>query len=333
MLTARKRVEPLPTYRLTLRYSADYSSSDHFTLDDSSRDSPSDSSLETSSDSHSDTSSNSSSRHSSSGYAISDSHCDSPIAISVGPSRKRCRSLTTSVPTALPVPEALSLVRADLLPPRKRIRDFDSVTDFEVSLEDGYVPYVPREIGLGVYAEDSYEPYTEPDINPDVQTDIDACIAFADGIATRGTDVRVEIGTAAEEEAESSARGTIEIEVNRVTHPDISDGIAEPVREDFPELVSADRSLKVMQRGLDMVMQELYDHMSAAMLERISTLERDNMRLKGMLGVKRHKVDRLQRSISYVPRDLRQICQFRFYDRVRIGRLETYARRHLGYRS
>ncbi|GJQ89064.1 putative reverse transcriptase domain-containing protein [Tanacetum coccineum] len=42
MLTARKRVGPLPTHRLALRYSSDYSSSDQFTSDDSSRDSPSD---------------------------------------------------------------------------------------------------------------------------------------------------------------------------------------------------------------------------------------------------------------------------------------------------
>ncbi|GKA87835.1 hypothetical protein Tco_0809599, partial [Tanacetum coccineum] len=80
MLTARKRVGPLPTHRLALIYSADYSSSDHFTSDDSSRDSPSDPSLETSSDSHSDTSSDSSSRQSSLGHSISDSPWDTPTA-------------------------------------------------------------------------------------------------------------------------------------------------------------------------------------------------------------------------------------------------------------
>ncbi|GKF77586.1 hypothetical protein Tco_0230056 [Tanacetum coccineum] len=161
--------------------------------------------------------------------------------------------------------------------PRKRIRDSDYVTDFEA--------------------------------------DINACITFANDITARGMDVRVEVGTAAEEEAESSARGTIEIGVDRVTHPVVSDDTAEPVREDYPDRVSADGSLEVMQRGLDMVMQELYDHMveipvhrvrviesvqrdqghrivvtsqqSAAMSEMISTLERDNMRLRGMLGVER----------------------------------------------
>nr|GEU69423.1 hypothetical protein [Tanacetum cinerariifolium] len=140
MLTAKKRVRPLPTHRLALRYLADYSSSDHFTLDDSSRDSPSDSSLETSSDSHSDTSSDSSSRHSFSSHPISDSPYDSSTATFAGLSQKRRRSPTTSVPAALPVPRALSPVRADLLPPLKRIRDFNSVTDFEVCSEEGFVP-------------------------------------------------------------------------------------------------------------------------------------------------------------------------------------------------
>ncbi|GKB71586.1 hypothetical protein Tco_0932998, partial [Tanacetum coccineum] len=50
MMTARKRVGPLPTHRLVVRHSVDYSSSDHFTSDDSSRDSPSSSSSKTLSD-------------------------------------------------------------------------------------------------------------------------------------------------------------------------------------------------------------------------------------------------------------------------------------------
>ncbi|GJW86513.1 hypothetical protein Tco_0161853 [Tanacetum coccineum] len=48
---------------------------------------------------------------------------------------------------------------------------------------------------------------------------------------------------------------------------------AEPVREDFPELVSADRSLEVMQRGLDIVMQELYDHMVEIPVHRVRVIE------------------------------------------------------------
>ncbi|GKA53474.1 hypothetical protein Tco_0746789, partial [Tanacetum coccineum] len=227
MLTARKRVGPLPTHRLALRYSADYSSSDHFTSNDSLRDSPSDSSLETSSDSHSDTSSDSSLRHYSLGHPISDSPCDSPTTTSVGPSHKRCRLLTTSVPIASPVPGALPPVRADLLLPHKRIRDLDPVTDFE-----------------------------------DREINIDACIAFADEIVARRTDVRVE----------ELYDHMVEIPVHRVK---------------VIESVQRDQGYRIVATS----------QQSAAMSERIGMLEWDNMRLRGMLGVERQIVDRLRRMV------------------------------------
>ncbi|GJX76154.1 hypothetical protein Tco_0322965, partial [Tanacetum coccineum] len=257
------------------------------------------SSSKTSLDSHSDTSPDSSLRHSSSGHPILDSPCDSSTATFARPSRKRCRSPTSSVHVASPVPGALSPVHADLLPPHKRIRDFDTVTDFEFSLEEVYVPYVPREIGLGVDVEDNYKPYTEPDVYFNIQADIDACIAFANDIAARRTNVRVEDGTAAKEEAESSATHTTEIGDDRVTHLVVTDDIDEPVREDFPNLVSDGGSLEVMQRGLDVVKQELYDHMVEISVHRVRVIEsRDNVRLRGMLDVERQRVDRLRRSMS-----------------------------------
>nr|GEY85950.1 hypothetical protein [Tanacetum cinerariifolium] len=151
-----------------------------------------------------------------------------PYEVTVARLSRKRQSPTTLVHVASSIPRALSYVRFDLLPPRKRIKDYDFVTDFDVSSKEGYVPYVPKQIGLAVDVGDSYEPYTEPDIELDVKEDIDACIAFTDDIAARGTYAR------------------------RPT---------EPVREDYPDLVCAVGSLEVMQRGLDMVMQELYDHM------------------------------------------------------------------------
>ncbi|GJT05811.1 hypothetical protein Tco_0840273 [Tanacetum coccineum] len=56
------------------------------------------------------------------------------------------------------------------------------------------------------------------------RADINDCIAFVDDIAAMGTDVRVEIGIVAEEEAESSARGMIEIGVDLFTTTVVSDG-------------------------------------------------------------------------------------------------------------
>ncbi|GKC90495.1 hypothetical protein Tco_1151144 [Tanacetum coccineum] len=70
MMTARKRVGPLPTHSLAVRHSVDYSSSDHFSSDDSSRDSSSSSSSESSSDSSMDALSNSASSHSSFDHSL-----------------------------------------------------------------------------------------------------------------------------------------------------------------------------------------------------------------------------------------------------------------------
>ncbi|GKG19907.1 hypothetical protein Tco_0377006, partial [Tanacetum coccineum] len=94
MMTARKRVGPLPVQKLGVRHFVDHSSSDYFSLDDSARDSSSDSSSEASLDFHSDASSNSSSRHS-----LSDHSSPDLPSTSVRLSRKRRRSPMTSVPT------------------------------------------------------------------------------------------------------------------------------------------------------------------------------------------------------------------------------------------
>ncbi|GJU38839.1 hypothetical protein Tco_1191796 [Tanacetum coccineum] len=167
MMTARKRVGPLPTHRLAVRHSVDYSSSDNFSSYDSSRDSSSSSSLETSSDSSADALSDHASSHSSSDHslpapssAISDrpSH-DSSFA---SPSRKRSRSLTASIPLSLPISGALSYARADVLPSPKRIRSPDSATYLEA--------------------------------------EIDECIAYADALRDRGIDTRVVVEAPALEE-------------------------------------------------------------------------------------------------------------------------------------
>ncbi|GJW77049.1 hypothetical protein Tco_0138731 [Tanacetum coccineum] len=142
-------VGSLPAIRLASRYLSDSSSSD------------------------------SSLRYSSSGYAILDSLDDSSTATYARLSCKRCRSPTSSIPVVLLVRGALSPIRADLSPLPKRIRDSDSVIDLEISLEDGYEPYVPREVSLGVDFEDSYEPYIESDIDSNIQADIDECIMYA----------------------------------------------------------------------------------------------------------------------------------------------------------
>nr|GEW81968.1 hypothetical protein [Tanacetum cinerariifolium] len=97
MMTARKRVKPLPVQQLLVRHFVDHSSSD------------------------------SSSRHSSSDHSSPDLQ-----STPAGPSRKRRRSPMTYVP-ALPLESrALSPVCADLIPPPKRVRDISYLADVEV---------------------------------------------------------------------------------------------------------------------------------------------------------------------------------------------------------
>nr|GEZ76748.1 hypothetical protein [Tanacetum cinerariifolium] len=96
MMTARKRVRPLPVQQLSVRHPVDHSSSD------------------------------SSSRHSSSDH----SSPDLP-STSAGPSRKRRRSPMTSIPALPLISGALSPVRADLIPPPKRVKDIGYLADVE----------------------------------------------------------------------------------------------------------------------------------------------------------------------------------------------------------
>ncbi|GJZ73874.1 hypothetical protein Tco_0638020 [Tanacetum coccineum] len=254
MMTARKRVGPLPTHRIVVRHSIDYSLLDLLTSDDSLRDSSSDSSSETSLDYSLDALSDSSSGHSSSDHSspalplgIRSIHplCSSVPSIPhssaaiterpshssfAGPSRKRSRSPTTSVSVSSPVPGALSSIRADLLPPRKRIRSSDFVSDLEDCSDEGSESSIPRETGsrIEVEVEGSDEPHLELEIDPEVQAEIDECIAYADALRVGGIDARVMVETIGREEVETSAKGTIKVRDDRVTHPMVSDDIPEP---------------------------------------------------------------------------------------------------------
>nr|GEY49851.1 hypothetical protein [Tanacetum cinerariifolium] len=168
--------------------------------------------------------------------------------------------------------------------------------------------------------EESYEAYTEPTIDLDFQADIDADTTAAEAAAASKADVGVEVGIGsdredeAEEEVESEDRGTIEIKVDRVTGPTVSGDVCKSACDDMHE--SAD------ERGLDGLMQEL-----------TGVLERENMKLRGMLCVEIERIDSLRRYMAYTQEELRQICRFRYYDRMEFRRLKTYARRRLGWKD
>ncbi|GJY12065.1 putative reverse transcriptase domain-containing protein [Tanacetum coccineum] len=272
MLTARKSVGPLPSHRLTLRYSESHSLLDHFSPDDFSSGSSSGYSSDTSS-----------------GCYIPDSSFDTPAASCAGPSRKRRRSPTVSVPLATPVPGALSHVRTDILPPRKRIRGYVSATDQDDSTEE------------------SYEAYIEPDIDSNVQADINVDTAAAEAAAAREANNGVEVSIGferedeVEDEAESSHKGTVEVEVDTVAKLVVSEDT--PVPTDDEGSREGHRMLAASQQ-------------SVVMSDRIGVLERDNMRLRAMLCIERERINSLRRHMAYTQEELRQIRRFRDYDRM-----------------
>ncbi|GJV83801.1 hypothetical protein Tco_1523699 [Tanacetum coccineum] len=165
---------------------------------------------------------------------------------STSPSRKRSRSPAASILLSLPTLGALSYARADLLPSPKWIRSSETVTDLEGYLEDSFEPYVPTKAGLGVDFEDeSFKlsrcrgTYLEMDvdvmrsdgidIDPEIQAEIDECIAYADSLKDRGIDARVVVEAIDREEIETGIRGPVEVRVNRLTHPVVADDIPKPV--------------------------------------------------------------------------------------------------------
>ncbi|GKD93742.1 hypothetical protein Tco_1373579, partial [Tanacetum coccineum] len=245
------------------------------------------------------------------------------------------RSPTASASLSSPTLGALSYVRADLLPSPKRIRSPEIATDLEGCSKDSFEPYVPREAGLGVdFKDESSDPSRSGgadlemdvdvvrsdgiDIDPEIQAEIDECITYADALRDRGIDARVVVEAINREEIETGMKGPVEVRVDRVTHLVVADDILKPAHEG---------AVEVMYETLGDLVQRFHDHKEEILLER------DNMRLRDMMDVASQRVARSQHRELRVQREMRQIRHFKFYDRMRIARLEACARRHLGYRS
>ncbi|GJU44925.1 putative reverse transcriptase domain-containing protein [Tanacetum coccineum] len=288
---------------------------------------------------HSDASSDSSSRHS-----LPDHSSPDLPSTYAGPSRKRRRSPMTSVHTLSPVSGALSPVRADLIPSPKRIRDFDYLADVEVDSRESSEPSRSRgtDVGVDDDIERVDESCSEPEIDH-VYATIEACFDFADIIKSRGIDVRVVAETVARDEIRTDTRDIVEGGDDRVTHPVMSDDVQEAAQEE--------RAAEGTYETLGSLVQRFHDHTISILVhrvqviegvqreqgrrivgvesavtsltKRIAELERDNRGLRGTASVEGQRVDRLQRGMPCMQRELRQIRRLRFNDRVRVGRLEA----------
>ncbi|GJR24177.1 hypothetical protein Tco_0972704 [Tanacetum coccineum] len=233
---------------------------------------------------------------------------------SAGSSRKRRRSPMTSVSALSPVSGALSPICADLIPSPKRVKDFGYLADVEVD---------PKEISLrdDAIVRVSNEPHLEQDIDPEIQAEIDECIAYANSLRDRGIDARVVVEAVDRDETEMGMRGSVEVGVERVTHPAMPEDIPEPAQEE---------AVEVTYETLGDLVQRFHDHSQAipvhriqviegvqieqghrivgvesaviALIERIAELERDNRRLRVTASVESQRVDRLQRGMSRMQR-------------------------------
>nr|GEZ26205.1 putative reverse transcriptase domain-containing protein [Tanacetum cinerariifolium] len=247
MMTVRKRVGPLPTYRLAVRHSVDYSSSDHFSLDDSLRDSSSSSSSKTSSDSSADALSDSASSCSSSDHSL-------PAPSSVLLARGADPLLYLSIPLSLPILEALSL-------------------------EDRFGPYVSRgtdlDMDVDVVRSDGIE------INTEIRVEIDECIAYADALRDRRIDARVVVKTVDRNKVGTDVRGPVEVRVDRVTHPVTSDDIPKPAQEEGVVEVTYETLGDLVQRFDDHIV-EILVHLVQA-IERLCTVRCGNSKRVGYI--------------------------------------------------
>ncbi|GJX13231.1 hypothetical protein Tco_0204989 [Tanacetum coccineum] len=236
LLTARKIVGPFPAHRLAWRgvshRSLDRHSSPDFTSYSTSSGTSSDSSLvhslgrDTLDQTHSGPSTKVASSRSapmstpyppmtseSSPDLSSDRSLDSS-SLFAGPSRKRCRSPTTLVPSSTPVSRSIVPTHADLLPPRKRFRD-------------SYSPEDSREDHIEIGTTDAK---AVVDLGIGDRVRVDAKDGIGMGVEIAASDIRED---EEEFEAEASAGGMMEI----VVDPLVTGGISESTRGDAPDLV------------------------------------------------------------------------------------------------
>ncbi|GJY57269.1 hypothetical protein Tco_0456384 [Tanacetum coccineum] len=257
---------------------------------------------------------------------------------SAGPSRK-CRSLIDSAPLSMPIMGSLTPTRADLLPPRKKFRDSYSSED---SIEED------AEVGL-------------------TGTGVDMELGISDGDEV-GDHVEIDHRDAKDDteeyETDVSARDTTEVGIDHMTAPLVEEDIVELAGEDSPNSSSTRdgivRSVEDMSVDLGDVVRDFYHHMSevrvdrivgiettqrrleadqliasadrARMAEMIYSLRLENLKVRAMLDIERDRVSSLHLHMSLSQEEFRQIRRDHDDARGRLRRLKLYLGRHFSFR-
>ncbi|GJT80078.1 hypothetical protein Tco_1054420 [Tanacetum coccineum] len=332
LLTARKRVRPIPARRLAWRRVSHHSSDRHSSPDSSSSSLPSDHSLSghtppdtTDVDistpprfvhrSHDRTPRRSEAfRHwrsaplstpyppttSKSSLGSSSERSVDSSSHSSGSSRKRCRSLTISVPSPTHDSRSIAPTPADLLPPRKRFRD-------------SYSP------------EDSREEHMEVD-TADAEAVVD--VGISDGVVAHpedSIDMGVEIAASdvreddEEFEAEASAADTREIVVDPLAIGDSS----ESSRRGIPDLEDTIYDIVHYMSKL------VASRERASLVERIGSLRLEYLKVRAMLSIERDRVDSLRWHMALSHEEFRQFRRDRDDTQRRLRRFEPFVERRL----
>ncbi|GJU96849.1 hypothetical protein Tco_1321605 [Tanacetum coccineum] len=360
LLTARKRVGPLPARRLASRHASPRSPDHHSSSSSSSSDSSPVHSLglDASDQAHSGSSTRdvsprlcypprraprrseafrhwcaaplstlyppTTSESSSGGSPERPMHLSSHSA---GPSRKRCRSPVDLAPLSMPVTGSLAPTRTDLSPPRKRFRDSYSS---EASMEED------AEVGL-------------------TRTGVDMELGIGDGDEI-GDHVEIDHRDARDDteeyEADASAGDIAEVGIDPMTAPLIEEEIVEPAGEDSPKSSGTRdgivRSVEDMPVDLGDVVRDFYHHMSevrvdriigiktaqrrleadqliasgdrARMAQMIYSLRVENLKVRAMLDIERDRVSSLHLHMSLSQEEFCQIRRDRDDARGRLRR-------------
>nr|GFA88114.1 hypothetical protein [Tanacetum cinerariifolium] len=293
LLTARKRVGPIPARRLARRCVSSRSLDHHSSSSSpSSRSAPVHSSGFVASDqAHSGPSTRVVSPRLDYPPSSSEDSLERPrhsSSLSARPSRKRCRPSSDSVPSSTPVTGSLAPTRADLLPPRKRYRD-------------------------------SYSPKTsmEEDIEIDTtETEDGRALAIVDG-----DDVRDQVKVEPRDDREGFKASVGDMVVLRL----IRDGTVMSVEDMLVDLddairdfyhhmseVRVDRIVRIetTQRQLE-ADQMIASGERASMAKSIRSLRSENLKVHALLCIERDRVDNLRLHMSRSQEEFRQICDDR----------------------
>nr|GEW85590.1 hypothetical protein [Tanacetum cinerariifolium] len=183
-----------------------------------------------------------------------------------GPSRKRCGSPTATVTSYIHDTRALLPSRADLLPPRKRFRDYVSPED---SVEDDIDTYVLEDIETDATT-------VKVAVDRDVEAGIDTCIGME-------VDVGVDVEDEVKDEVESSDRGTMEhVEVGL---QDIYDHVIEIPLQRIEDIEIGQRELEATSL--------IAGGERASILEQVASLERSNTRLRCTMMMEKARAEAL----------------------------------------